>query len=584
MKTIRWLWDFVSKARWMIGISMIVLAVAQSAQTLAQGSQKYLIDDVLVGKQYGMLKWVILYFTITYLTSYALNWWGRYLTRINGLTIHRLMGKKLMAVIQRIPVSSIQGGRTAKWVQYFTSDIQQVSSFVTEELPRGVQQIAGTLLLVGIIAYYSPIVLLIVVVFSVMFIALGRYYSPIMRKQTREMQEKRGDMLTKIEEGISSTREVIAFNRMEWEEKNFRGAFALFYDKVMENGKLANSQLLLSNTIQWVGRMAVLVFGGYSVIQGNVTLGVFVVVYQYSNQLFNNLQTVFNFVMNLSGQLAYVDRVSELFHQPSTESGTKPLNAAIRTLEFDNVSFAYPGTEREVLHGLNLSLPKGKKTAIVGVSGSGKSTITQLLLRFFPISSGTIRINGTPLTDIRLEDWMGKVCVVFQEPFLLPDTIRNNLLFGRDISEQQMIRACQAAQIHDFIMSLDQGYDTVVGERGYTLSGGERQRVAIARAIMGEPELLILDEATSALDMETERKLQDNLDHWRSGKTTLIIAHRLSTIRNADLIMVMNQGRLVEQGTHHELMAAGKAYRELVSTMSDGEAVMARIDGVKLPS
>jgi ABC-type multidrug transport system fused ATPase/permease subunit len=304
-----------------------------------------------------------------------------------------------------------------------------------------------------------------------------------------------------------------------------------------------------------------------------VSIGAFVIVYQYSNQLFTNYQTVFNFAMNMSGQLAYSDRVKELFEQEKIGEGTRELRAPVKSIEFENVTFAYPGTERHVLNDLDLSLPTGRKLAIVGASGGGKSTITQLLLRFFEPSSGCIRINGIPLSDIRMSDWMGKLSVVFQEPFLLPDTIRNNLMLGRvGITEEQMIDACRSAQIHDFIESLEQGYDTVVGERGYTLSGGQRQRVAIARAMMGDPELMIMDEATSALDMETEQKLQENLDRRRAGKTTIVIAHRLSTIRNADLILVMHQGRLVEQGTHEELMAKDEAYRRLVSTMNENGA------------
>lgn len=570
MVTIRWIWGFVRQARWTIAFSMLVLVIGQWAQILAQGSQKFLIDDILVGKQYEKLTWVLLYFTVTYLASYVLNWWGRYLTRMNGLLLNRLMGSKLMAVIQRMPVPALQSGRTAKWVQYFTSDIQQVTAFVSDDLPRGIQQIAGTLLLIVVIGWNSPVVLAIVSVFSAMYIGLGRYFSPIMRKQTREMQEKRGEMLTKIEEGISSTREVIAFNRMEWEEKNFRGAFAAFFSKVMENGKLSNSQLLLSNSVQWIGRMAVLLFGGYQVIQGHVTIGVFVVVYQYSNQLFNNFQTVFNFAMTMSGQLAYADRVRVLFDQDTMPDGTKALKSKVDKLSFDNVTFAYPGTERNVLNELNLTMPTGQKIAVVGASGGGKSTITQLLLRFFEPSAGAIRVNGVSLSDIRMDDWMKRIAIVFQEPFLLPDTIRNNLLLGRDdIPESKMIEACRAAQIHEFIQSMENGYDTVVGERGYTLSGGQRQRVAIARAIMGDPEILILDEATSALDMETEHRLQDQLDRLRAGKTTIIIAHRLSTVRNADRIMVMHQGRLVEQGTHQELMAGGEVYPRLVTAMSE---------------
>ncbi|CAG7646295.1 ABC transporter ATP-binding protein [Paenibacillus allorhizosphaerae] len=570
MNTFKWIWGYLYQTRAMILLGVGVLTLQQLVQIMAQGSQKFLIDDVLIGKEYGKLSWVLLYLASTSLVSYGLNWWGNYLTRVNQLTLHRRMGSSLMAVIQRKPVAEIQNQRTAKWVQYFTSDIQQVTDFLSRDLAKGVQQVAATLFLIGIIAWASPVILILVVIFSVVYIGLGRYFGPIMRRQTREMQEKRGDLLVKIEEGIASTREVIAYNRMEWEEKNFRSAFAAFFDKVMQNGKMSNTQLLLSNSTQWIGRLGVLIIGGYEVIQGSATLGMFVVVYQYSNQLFSNFQNVFNFFMNLSGRMAYVDRVKGLFEQEQSPGGTKKLTGAVRSIRFDQVSFAYSEESRSVLNQLSLVLETGRKIAIVGTSGGGKSTIAQLLLRFFEPTQGAIRVNGKRLSEIRMDDWMSRISVVFQEPFLLPDTVRNNLLLGREhISEEQLTEACRIAQIHDFIESLDQGYDTIIGERGYTLSGGQRQRLAIARAIVGDPEILLLDEATSALDMETERLMQEELDRIREGRTTIIIAHRLSTIRNADVILVMDQGRLAEHGTHEELMASGDIYKRLVASMAE---------------
>ncbi|WP_282935219.1 ABC transporter ATP-binding protein [Paenibacillus sp. RC67] len=570
MKTIKWIWNYIYQSRKMILISIAVLALQQWVQLMSQGSQKFFIDDILVNKNYAKLQWVLLYLTITSLLAYSLNWIGNYLTRVNQLNLHRLMGTSLMAVIQRKPVAEMQNHRTAKWVQYFTSDIQQVSDFVSRDLAKGIQQFAGTLFLIGVIAWASPMILILVVFFSAVYIGLGRYYGPIMRSQTKEMQDRRGDLLVKIEEGIASTREILAYNRLEWEEKIFRSTFQIFYDKVMQNGKLTNSQLLLSNTVQWMGRLGVLIIGGYEVIQGNTTLGTFVIVYQYSNQLFQSFQNVFNFFMNMSGRLAFVDRVKELFEQEQVAEGTKNLTGAVRSIRFDQVSFAYSDEGRQVLNQLNMVLEMGSKIAIVGTSGGGKSTVAQLLLRFFEPTQGSIRINGTLLSDIRMDQWMSRISVVFQEPFLLPDSIRNNLILGREhLSEEDLIEACRIAQIHDFIESLDEGYDTIIGERGYTLSGGQRQRLAIARAIISDPDILLLDEATSALDMETERIMQEELDQLRKGRTTIIIAHRLSTIRNADIIFVMDQGKLAEKGTHEELMAGGVIYKQLIASMAE---------------
>lgn len=570
MKTIKWIWNYIYQSRKMILISIAVLALQQWVQLMSQGSQKFFIDDILVNKHYDKLKWVLLYLTSTSLVAYGLNWIGNYLTRVNQLHLHRLMGTSLMAVIQRKPVAEMQNQRTAKWVQYFTSDIQQVSDFVSRDLAKGIQQVAGTLFLIGVIAWASPMILILVVFFSALYIGLGRYYGPIMRSQTKEMQDRRGDLLVKIEEGISSTREILAYNRLKWEETIFRRTFQIFYDKVMQNGKLTNSQLLMSNTVQWMGRLGVLVIGGYEVIQGNTTLGTFVIVYQYSNQLFQNFQNVFNFFMNMSGRLAFVDRVKELFEQEQVSEGTKNLTGGIRSIRFEQVSFAYSEEGRQVLNQLSMLMETGGKIAIVGTSGGGKSTIAQLLLRFFEPTRGSIRVNGTPLGEIRMEQWMSRISVVFQEPFLLPDTIRNNLLLGRDhLTDEDLFEACRIAQIHDFIVSLEDGYDTIIGERGYTLSGGQRQRLAIARAIVNDPEILLLDEATSALDMETERLMQEELDHLRNGRTTIIIAHRLSTIRNADVIFVMDQGKLAEKGTHDELMATGVIYKQLVASMAE---------------
>jgi ABC-type multidrug transport system fused ATPase/permease subunit len=215
-----------------------------------------------------------------------------------------------------------------------------------------------------------------------------------------------------------------------------------------------------------------------------------------------------------------------------------------------------------------------RKIAFVGGSGGGKSTIAQLLIRFYEPYKGNIRVNGFPLQDFERKSWSDKVAIVFQEPYLFPDTIRNNLLLDKkEMLEEEIIEACRIACIHNFIESLPDGYDTMLGERGITLSGGQRQRIALARSVLRKPEILILDEATSALDLHTEREVMRNLDEQRQGSLTIIIAHRLSTVANADMIVVMDKGKITEQGKHEELMDKNSVYKSLHSMQSESVGV-----------
>ena len=256
--------------------------------------------------------------------------------------------------------------------------------------------------------------------------------------------------------------------------------------------------------------------------------------------------------MMVSGNIAHHERMHAVIDMEKHDPGSIALNEPLKSIRFDKIAFRYEPELPRAIVDLSAELPSGRKIAIIGKSGSGKSTIAQLLARFYEPDSGAIWVNDKPLGA--------------QEPYLLPDTIRTNILLGRPgLTDHDLIEACKIAQIHDFICSLPDGYDTQIGKRGIKLSGGQRQRIAIARAIITDPEILVLDEATSALDLETERQLMKQLDARRKGKTTIVIAHRLSTIENADLILVMENGRLAGIGSNAQEMAKLAAYRELVA-------------------
>lgn len=415
--------------------------------------------------------------------------------------------------------------------------------------------------------------LVFILFFSVLYLVLGKKFGLPIRQASKELQEARSNFLVHMEEGVSSTREVIAFHREEWELKKYNDNFAIYYDKVIKEVKLENKKLFWSDPLKWGASLIVLGYGGYMVMQGSLTIGMYVVIYQFTSQLMTAIHDVYSFAMESQSRLAMVDRVRHVVQGPQVSDGDEKLEGPITSLELDAITFKYTENTGHVLKKLSLHIPIGKKVAFVGTSGGGKSTITQLLARFYDPDEGCIRVNGRPLTKIRRKAWMSRLSVVFQDPYLFPDTIRNNVLLGLQASEADLREVCTKACIDEFVQSLAKGYDTELGERGINLSGGQKQRLALARALLRNSEILILDEATSSLDLETERHVQKQIDELRQGLTTIIIAHRLSTVRNADIIYVMDQGQVAEQGTHEELMAGDTLYRKLVYSQMEAQVV-----------
>lgn len=565
MDNIKWLLHYIKKIKWFFLFSVILLCFESLSIIATFGLQKYIIDDVFINGQYDRLLPILLMFAGAFI-AYAL------LFTLAPHTFHRIQARIIavltqdfMNYMQRIPVKTFHNERVTKYVHYLSNDVSQVAGMIGGYIPRLIQLFVTIGVLSVIIFISSPVLLASILVFSALYIVMGRHFSPLIRKAGKEAQDRKTDLLIHIEEGISSTREVMAYNRTDWETSIYNRHFKRYFDAVMKQAKINNKQLLASEPLKWGASLIVIGYGGYSVIQGNLTIGMFIIVYQFTGQLMDALHRLFAFSMDLSNIYANVDRLRSVIESPTEKDGSIPFNEKIKSIQFDDVSFSYnEESDNSVLHDLTLTIPAGKKVAFVGTSGGGKSTIAQLLMRFFRPTEGKILVNSHSLSDLIYADWTKRTGFVTQEPYLFPDTIRNNLLLGREISHEKMIEACEIAQIHEYIKSLSEGYDTEIGERGITLSGGQRQRLALARAIIANPEVLILDEATSALDLETERQVQYNFDLVREGKTTIVIAHRLSTVQNADIIYVMDNGSIVEQGTHDELMEGNTVYKSLV--------------------
>lgn len=324
--------------------------------------------------------------------------------------------------------------------------------------------------------------------------------------------------------------------------------------------------------LEFVGKVGVTIAGVFFILHGRMTIGDLFLFVALAGRIYAPLQALESAYRNIIKYLADFSKVRALLEMPDEpDNGAKLLPSLRQGIVYNRVSFSYPASDREILKDISFEIKRGQKVAFVGHTGSGKTTLTQLLTRFYEPLSGSIEIDGTDIREFTLESYRSKLAAVFQDTTLFNDTIRHNLEYVRDsVTFEQVREACRQANILDFIEGLENGFDTEVGERGLKLSGGEKQRLAIARAIIADPEILILDEATSALDAKTERLVQEAFDHLMEGRTSIIIAHRLSTIRHADRIFLFERGELIGQGSHDELYNSSPVYREMVDYQKNG--------------
>ncbi|MFY0643269.1 MAG: ABC transporter ATP-binding protein [Bacteroidia bacterium] len=380
-------------------------------------------------------------------------------------------------------------------------------------------------------------------------------------------QEKLGEVISQIEESLHGVKIIKAFNATKDKKSSFRGLNDQHFGLMV---KLHRREFLASPLSEFMGSIVIsviLIYSGNLILnQESALTGSFLIAYiAMFSQLIPPAKAITEAFFRIKKGSASLDRLNEiLVHPPEIDSGGLQNVNFEKDLSFENVSFSYGDTQ--VLNQINLSVNKGQTIALVGPSGGGKSTLVDLIPRFLQLKDGHIRIDGTDISDISLQALRSSIGVVTQEAVLFNDTVANNIKMGDYYcSGDQIIEAAKVANAHEFIQELEDGYNTNIGEKGMNLSGGQRQRLSIARAILKNPPILILDEATSALDTESEKYVQEALEKVMQGRTSLVIAHRLSTIQNADLIVVIDQGKIAEQGTHDELMSTGGIYQKLVA-------------------
>ncbi|MFM7207877.1 MAG: ABC transporter ATP-binding protein [Planctomycetaceae bacterium] len=450
-----------------------------------------------------------------------------------------------------IYVITTQGGAVADLLMSLPSVIQSAI------------MLAG--MLVVLCGMHWSLAAISLVVIPALFFA-SKWYATRMRQRIRETKELEGEALSVIHEAMSMMRVIVAFCRQKLEHKRYIDAAQQAMDARLA---VTLRQTLFSLVIHMstgIGRAAAWTAGGLLALAGKLTVGDLTIVLSYIDKVYDPLETIAYTYSGWQDQFAslrasygLLDTVPEIA-EPATPRRIEPCRGRV---EFRGVDFAYEGRV-DTLKGVSFTAEPGQVTAIVGPTGAGKTTLISLIPRFYEAAGGGVFVDGVNVKDLGLDDLRRHISVVLQEPLLFSMSIRDNLRYGRlDATEEEIVEAARAANAHDFIARLPEGYDTVLGERGSRLSGGERQRICVARAFLKDAPILILDEPTSSIDSKTEAVILDSLDRLMEGRTTFMIAHRLSTIRRADWILVLDQGRVVEQGRHDELLAAAGLYRQL---------------------
>jgi len=542
-----------------IGVSGATAAVAWLVQPA--------LDKIFIQKNLQMLMLIPVAILIMYFLKGVFNYYQSYLMRYVGNRVIMDMRNDLYSHLTVMPMQFYTEHSTGKLMSRLLNDVSIINNAASTSIKDLVQNLITVIALLGVVFYQdwrlAAISCLVLPFAYYPIIKLGRK----LRRVSRKGQEEISGITAIMHETFTGASVVKAFGMEPSEINKFMEKNYSLFKISMKGVKLTELSTPLMEFIGAVGASLIIWYGGHQVVNGVTTPGTFFSFLTALIMMYSPLRALTRVNAAIQQSIAAAERVFailDLDTEEVTNKGTTELHGIKDRIELRNVSFKYPSSTKHAISDASFSVPHGKTVALVGSSGGGKTTIGNLLLRFYEPESGGIYIDGTDIRDFTLRSLRSRIGIVSQDVILFNDTVFSNIAYGKkDIGMEDVMNAAKKAYAHDFIINMPDGYNTVIGERGAKVSGGEKQRIAIARAILKDPPILILDEATSALDTESEHIIQMALDNLMIGRTTFVIAHRLSTIKNADLIIALDNGKIVEMGRHEELLTRRGLYKRL---------------------